>query len=425
MNLYDTCEFSPKARFMIIFNELKRPLLDSRALLRKSFGPILLGLAFLVLGCSDPSGRIAPGGSPEGNEVERFRAAVEEPDFLLGALQASDALTRATAADLDGLLRVFAERDPVPRYHDRALFAIWWARFDPESAYEWSTDFRNGVDTGIRTEIVRLWARADPSAAARQVKTMPGRQSERLEFWSAVAVGWYESRQPGIEAFLESAQGSLEQNAVVEVIELIQASEGSEAAIEWVEQLAVGPRTRLTAFRRAAVLLGQNDPEAAKRFVETHMDGPQRSNLIRLAAGRLAGHDGLSTMAWLRTLPPGGERNFGVEDAFRRWNRNAPEEATAWLESQPMAAWLEPAHVVYAGLVGRDDPKAGIARARRITTEELKHKAMVYIVHAWRVRDDDAARMWVGEQTNLPTDIVEEMLAPLGGSGRPRPRRPS
>ena len=207
---------------MSISNELKRPLLDCRALLRKPFGPILLGFAVLVLGCSDLSERRAPGGSPEGNEVERFRAAVEEPDFLLGALQASDALTRATAADLNGLLRVFAERDPVPRYHDRALFAIWWARFDPESAYEWSTDFRNGVDTGIRTEIVRLWARADPSAAARLVKTMPGRQSERLEFWSAVAVGWYESRQPGIEAFLESAQGSLEQNAVVEVIELIQ-----------------------------------------------------------------------------------------------------------------------------------------------------------------------------------------------------------
>jgi hypothetical protein len=370
-----------------------------------------LAVLLLVLPCLQ--------GACEDAAPERTGASRVAIDELVETLNRTTGLDRATylagvlvsASDEDrARIRLLFEQGHLPhRQLDLTLIAVDWAERDPQSAYDWVSR----MEASARPAVLRIWARNDPEAALRRAIDVRGNLRGRS--LAAVAQGWLDSGRPGLEDFLRGLDPYDENDVIASLVTDVSSKRGSDGLMAWSEGFAVGARGKLTLYRKTALVLGRTDPPAAKKWVARHAEGPHGSNLIKLAAIAWAGHDGPAAFEWLETLPDSEERAVGVEEGFRRWSRNDPEEAGAWLRGAGFAPWLEPAHVIYATRLTDEDPLKAIEWAERINNESLRERAIFRIVRRWRFRDESAARAWIDAQSDLSPALVDRLLGPIGG----------
>ena len=150
------------------------------------------------------------------------------------------------------------------------------------------------------------------------------------------------------------------------------------------------------------------DPAVAAAWAKPQISGDYRtSGLARRVATRWVRSEPEAAMAWLASLPAGGDREDGVLEAYRDWQATRREEAIAWIERQELAPWLEPAFSLYArGPLALRDPKAALALAGRFSDTDRRDTASTYIARGWLQRDHEVADAWL-KQSDLPADVVK------------------
>lgn len=384
----------------------------------------------LLSACQRPEEKPPPA-AVEGAAPGTVVAAVK------GALSISDPLARAAtlAAVFQGL-GPDAVGEVAEAYEDvtwsmqetmgveLALLAEWWGRHDPAGAYAWFRA-RGWIQNPVLMRVVvRAWATQDPAAARKTVDSALGRDRRRLV--AALAEGWFESGQDGLEDYLAALPpGEERQLAIAYVARRRVLRDGSDATLRWAEALpddAPG-RFKLQAYRRVASAVAEVEPQRAAAWVERQLSGDYWDGLARRVAVRWARQDGEAALAWLETLPP-EKLGTAVDEAYRIWFTRDRERARAWIQHAEGNPVLQPAVGFYALSVAPDDPAAGLSWAAKLSDETLRHRTLVRLGRGWMARDPEAARAWLAGSELDPTER-QQVLAPGPGTRKrsPQPER--
>lgn len=378
-------------------------------LVRLSGFPGVLHLALvaplaIVLGCTAVDDQ-----STETNDVDRaargglIRAvadaiAVDDPlaraAQLAETLQSLDQEALVEVEEAWSLVSDLAGAETI----ELALLTSWWAKYDPEAAFDWLNARRRTSNPILLKALVRSWATRDPLAAAQALaSTSRLREQDLGPIYFALAQGWNASGQPGVEEHLK-AMSSIENRQVAIsglVIDKVSRN-GIEETIEWAEDLIDdGSDFKLRAFRRVAGAVADEDPIRAAAWAESQVDGPWGTGLVRPVAQHWARKDGKAAMEWLRGFPEAQDQARGFEDGYRAWLRNDREAAREWLREQEIDGLLDPVVAIYARSTARTDPAEAIPWVLRMHHEAARLETLEVVARAWIHRDRDAARAWI------------------------------
>jgi hypothetical protein len=366
------------------------------------------------LGCGAPDAA-APTRSKGGRDIQLWGVAAEVREILLQP----DALVRAEA-----LAALFQALEPealeqVRDAYDSVfldlgdleleLLAEWWTRFDPESAFEWTSSSWQASHPRVVHAVMRGWARRDPEGALRAAEQQPV-YSIRRPMVHAVLAGWEESGKPGAFEYVQALpQGQDRQRALYVLARRKVLRDGVEAAFRWAEAQPDGDgQFKLNLFRRVASSAAEVEPERAAAWAAEHAGGPSGNGLPRRVGTRWAKRDPETAMRWLSTLEPGPNRNDGVQETYRTWLRFGFQDAFAWLPSQPLEPWLDPAVALYAQVLAPTAPREALDWAHRISDEELRWPTVGRVWRVWALADEAAANAWLA-QAELP-DFYRERI---------------
>lgn len=371
----------------------------------------VLAVALLVgglLGCSqeETSRRSAirqkPGAERLWGDAAALQEILLESDVLVRAeLLASELRSLAPSALEDVLSAYDAVFLDIGAF-ELELLAEWWAQFDPRAAFEWSQKSWRASHPLVAQAVLRVWAREDPAAALRAAER-ESRYSVRRSAVGAVLAGWEEGGTPGSLAYVESLPaGHDRQRYLTFVARRKVLREGVEAAIRWAESQPDEPHIyKLNLYRRIASAAGQVDPRRTAEWVESLYGTPLGDQLPQRLGTRWVARQPEAAMEWFEGLPPGFDRDMGLQETYRMWLRHDKEAARAWMAGRENAAWLDPARALYAMSIYREpdaDPLPALQQALSIVDEQRRWATVGRIWRVWYFREPEAAEAWFLER---------------------------
>ena len=292
------------------------------------------------------------------------------------------------------------------------LFVEWWARFDPEGAFQWTRTNWEANIPSVAASVARAWARIDPMAAYAVVGPLDDQDRPLAPYVVAVVQGWAESGKPGLDEFIAQLPPGHRSRATTVTVRRKIRRDGPVPTIAWAEAAPLEQKLRI--YQRLASGLAEVDPEAARAFAEKHVSGPYGKRLPRRVATRWIRSDPEAAMNWLETLEPGFSRDDAVTEAYRRWLGRDPGRARAWMEenaSEVDQRWLEPAKSLHAHDISYDAPEEAANWAKRMVQDpELRLAALANPVRSWVLQDEAAARDWVVRESGLSEEFQERVL---------------
>ena len=216
--------------------------------------------------------------------------------------------------------------------------------------------------------------------------------------------------------------GPLQQRAAEIVARRRVIALGGQGALDWLNTLAEGDfRAMMTPRIASATTLV--DPTVAAKWAEPQIAAAKRpTGLPRRIATRWILFDPDAALAWLATLPAGYDRDDGVTEAFRDWQRRDPIASRAWIERTELQRWNEPAFGLHArGMVAADDPAKALAIVGRLSDAELRDYLTTVIARAWLERDPKAADAWI-RTADLPEGVRRRTYMVSRKNPNPNPR---
>jgi len=391
-------------------------------------GVVVAFLVGLKFGSSD-------GSAPVGEARAEFvRAALADPDPIARTLGLSAALRNFSEEDIEGVVSAFesAFASAGPDAQALALLSEAWAPLGPRRAYERIESWPSEQREPARLALLQAWARREPRTALQVAEDV-----EDLEGWATYAAytGWAESGDPEMWDFVMTVPISMaRENASIPMMKALIGRGGFEALLERVEALpsAAPDRFKLGAFRTAASLVADHDPQRALAFAMLHNEGPHGRGLLRRVAVRWARANAPLAMSALVDLPIGSERDWALREAYRTWLRSDRPVAMAWMgDSPPTDPRLRPLldlQTMALANSDRGDPDASIARAvawsEGIQDSEKRREAMVKLGVKYLDHAPAAARPWL-EAHGVIDDVMAEtsrrrrLMGRLAPSGAP------
>ena len=312
------------------------------------------------------------------------------------------------------------------------LLGMWWAHFDPQAAYKWTTTEPRAQFGNVIAAIIRSWAHRDPKEALGTAQGLLFPVQRGLAIDAAIA-GWDESGQPGLLEVV-ARLGDIDRQRLAESVARRRVlALGPAGAFRWVESLEADPAFQemmtLRVASSAAESAGGGTIAAAWAAPRVRSDD-RISGYPRRIATRWVMRDPEAAMAWLATLPAGADRSDGVAEAFRAWTGRDQQSAFTWMDKAELQPWNEPALAVYTRAIASERPKEAIERAQRITDPELRDATMIVIAQVWTKRDRAAAEAWLA-QPGVPDGVRryfgtgKDDRAPLERPARAEPTAPT
>lgn len=395
---------------------------------RLGWGAALLGAA-LLLGCgapaSDPS---TPQSSPRPDAAadadtplhERVRRIADGSDGIERARALTTLLQASGPEDLDEIRRGLATSQRVRGDVELALFAEWWAGFDPLEAFKW-TQFEYRADhPRVVSAVIRTWARRSPEEAMSLGHLGPRMASGfGSEINHAAIVGWYESGEPGLFDWILSINANdTQQKALATYVSMRVLDDGPRGALAWADAESSGQEAlRRWLFQRVLSTTAEFDAETSVAMLEELRGrGEEMNDYAERIGARWAKWDPEAMMAWAATLEDADERREVVERGYATWLRRKPEEAIAWLEVQEVEPWLEPAVPQYLQrTVGREAPdvewEAVLDRwLGAVTAPDTRRRAAMTVLRFWVAHDPDGAVAWMDARPGLPEVVRSKTL---------------
>ena len=364
---------------------------------------LLPALVSLATACGDAADRDRATVDPS-RVGERLEEIFAEPDPIARIAELAPIFLDLPPEALPAVLEVYERSGLDGGDPELVLLGLWWARFDPRAAEQWTrTDWRAEYGAVLQA-VYRSWAHSDPEAAFASAagQLRPAVRDVSLD---AAIAGWDESGKPGLIERVRSLPG-LEKQRIGELLARRRVvSHGAEAALAWAEQLKPRSFANIMALRVASAA-AQADPEIAARWAEPRIAAAKRpTGLPRRIGTRWVRYAPEDAMAWLESLPAGKDREDGVTEAYRDWIKRDPEAAITWLEAQEMEPWNEAAFYIYMRGMASEKPAEMLALSERITDASLKEPAQIIVLRIWLGNDPEAAEAWI-EQSSMPEGWV-------------------
>jgi len=344
--------------------------------------------------------------------------ALREPTSLERYSRLGNLLGGLNSRNLDGAVEAYEQQLDFVDEPEVRMMAGAWAQLDAPGAFDrvrtrWPQRYARRVALG---EIVYQWAMDDPSSASAAVAGLPASDvTGSDDIPRKLIEGWAQTPDfySATDYVASLPRSALRQELTMTISREILERLGPEALIQWSESVqADTPRKfRLVAYRKAARMLAQHDPEAAAAWVEKRYGEDDTAGATRIVATQWAEADPDAAFAWLLSRPDDDERSQAIGFAFRDWLSRDRKAAQHWLESATPGPALDPAIDSYARRISDEETEDALAWVARIQDEELRNRAYADIGQQWFRRDPSATLAWL-EQADLSAEIAQSIQAP-------------
>ncbi len=391
---------------------------------------LTVAAAFAVGRSTAPSER-AP--TPE-DLAAALEAALGEPDVLDRTERTAQLLQHLDSENVTEVAKVYHRMLNILGELAIRPYIAAWARFDPEAALNHTLrwPFQDKMEMGAQAAI-EAWALRDPVGALAAYEELSQRRpglEEVLLF--DMLTGWVYSGQGGVEEFIANLPAGKFDTAINRVAAKTLRNGGVEAIIEWVDSItgndAYSNRFKKKAFQRGSRMAARWDPERAAAWVLKNrgqnyaVDGP------RIVAEQWGMKDGRAALEWVRNHPDEDLQHRAAREAFRTWLEADRPSAAAWLESEQLTPFHEPAVILYAKNLASRAPEEAIVWCERIFDEQRRLACLEQAANRWYQRDAVAAETWL-QQSPLDEEARRKVRMPpekprrkRGPAGR-RPER--
>lgn len=341
-------------------------------------------------------------------------------------VQIQDAHARAKA-----LLDFFASADPAWAERLRAevdpqaseivldeigeiLFASWWARSNPEAAFE------NRIDPAWRNrnpwlrEVMIAWSAKDPAQAAVAANTLPPNPDRGVVEAVRILVDhWWDKPESANPTPLVDLIRKLEvvprAGAIQRLIELSMKHRGVEETEKFVESLPeeedIGVSVQSEMLARFGQALLDYDKPHAIRWANKHGRGRKGSGVLRHLAFSWGKENGPEAMDWAMKLEDETQRPAIIYRVWLSFRQEKPEEAAQWLLAQGPTPILEGVYARYLTGLGMDKkPTEGFEIAERADDDLLRERLRTAVALGWAQSDPEATTKWL-ETAKLAPDL--------------------
>lgn len=363
----------------------------------------------------------APPLAPDATLAEALR----HPDPFQRVKRVAEILETARPEELGKILATF-ESAPLPWGDtEYALFASWWARFDPEEAifYCFDDEMRLNHPRAIR-EVLRVWGQQDPAATIASnwlIGSNPMVPGLNPAFVEPFVIGWFESGKPGLLEWIETLDAASKAASIGTYFRMLVLRDGTRNALEWARTAPVSQDTRRLFVATGLNVAARVDPVIALEFFEKAKQDAvdTRTFAARLSRG-WASHDPKAAMEWVlqQDIDP-KEQWRTLYDVADIWMKLDEKAVRAWLDGKQGDASLDLIrkqwhfnHVKVNRY--RVDWPALIQTASQVVDERARRAEYLWIVQRWRRIEPEAAAAWLETNSALLGDSINQidMLLP-------------
>lgn len=374
-----------------------------------------VGIAVLALGVGIGIGRSQSGDVKilQGEGVEKHLVSILQlPEPLVRARALTDFFSQQNPTHLEIIEAVYtAERTQVDEVAE-ALFAAWWARFDPAGAFGGRIPPNWGGDDPWSRTVMREWVRKDPQTAlAAALAVPPQPESVKLESLRSVVKGWFDHPQTDpndLLAIIDQVKGVRPRGELVIIwVSRMIETRGVDYAIDYAESMPEEPaqlRIKRELMGRLAAQLIPIDAKRAVEFTERNARTPAGNKTATYMINRWAHDDGPSAFEWALATDVPGKHNV-VERAWRAFLIGDREAALSWMSMQRYSKEIEPAYSLYLMNLAKTDHQ----RALELSTQLEGRSSLVQVWQAvgrsWIAKDPIGAEAWM-----MGLDLPQETL---------------
>jgi hypothetical protein len=357
----------------------------------------------------------------DGDLLERFGRTANLLEFL-----DPETLPEVVAV-YDPLLSVVGQSDIRP-------FVAAWARFDPEAALDHTRawPYRIKQEIGVQTAI-EAWAQRDPTAARLAYERISAEQPDLREpLLLGLLAGWVHSGGEGLDAYLAGLPPVFADTGVGIVVGALMRKGSTEATLEWADAIlgneATDAKLKRSTFRRATRSVARAHPERAAAWALSHAASGYADDGPRIVAEQWGGQDGMAALQWIRGLAPGKPRDQAVREAFAQWSKADPAGAQAWLATESLTEFHDPALDFHAKRLAARAPAEAVGWCERLVDPSRRRACLRNAATRWYRLDAVAAEAWLeqsplDEETRLAVRNAPAARKRAGGAARPRAAR--
>ena len=393
------------------------------------FALLFTSMIFLVA-----CGSEVPQGDAEGiseNEVppafgdalstnETLKDILHHPDILQRSERVSQFLQRANADQLEDIKAEFMVAPLDQGDIEYALFASWWARFDPEGAYIFADNEVRMEQPRVITAVMRTWAQMDPAGLVSSdlftdaASKMP---SFRGAIADSVVSGWFASGKPGLADFvLTQSDPETQQMALKAWVRMKILRDGERAALEWTQSLPYHADTKRLLLASGLAIVAHQNPQLCIEWLEIARDsGIDVGTFVPRIASAWGHHDPQAAITWVLDFPASAGRFRAIQRVATKWQRQDPQGLLRWVNTQDDAfdqttigllRYRALSHAVERSQY-RPDWLDLLAESGKIATKNRRNIAVLWILQRFYVADQPAAEAWI--ESN-PFDVDDEVL---------------
>ena len=306
---------------------------------------VMSHLAVALLGLGLGYGIFASGGGVG----FRTLARPEDPvAALAAAIKIEDAQARTQAlldffstADPSWAARLRAEvnqpeSDLVLDEIGETLFASWWAKSDPQAAFENLVDPAWANRHPWLREVMKAWVASDPVRAAEAAGRLPPNPDRgRIEATRILVEHWWDkpvSTDPApLLALIHTLEVKPRAAAIAQLIETSIKLRGLDTTEQFVESLPkdgdFGVDVQQEMLARFGQALLDRDVDRAIRWAERNGQGRNGSGILRHLAFSWGVKDGPAAMNWAINLPETSERPGIILRVWLSFRQAHPDES--------------------------------------------------------------------------------------------------
>lgn len=397
--------------------------------IRTKWRPLLLGwitgllVGLVFMGVT----RLYASGGVEIEDVpERFAALLEERDPL-GRVSAVARLfseitpEKVSVSDTDIISEIRLAFETSSQLYDGdvefALLGAWWARLDPEAAYQWTRTSPRGASRRVLVAVFDEWGAQDPLAAvlvARDEKSELRRQAA----FAAALTGANRAILPestDLVSILEEIPNRVDRRIALQALITLQARRETPAELL---ARAAGSREERSEdlmedwFSATAMVVAMDHPAQAAEFLSmlTQSSGTLPPGVVKSVASSWSADDPAATLEWLSRLGPNEERSDAVRSTYRHWLGQDRAFAIDWAaqRAENPDAWFDPIRANYAFILGLKKPREGLRLLFMLPIDDERALYVQEVFARWNATDPDDAEAWL-QQADLPRFRKEQL----------------
>jgi hypothetical protein len=293
------------------------------------------------------------------------------------------------------------------------LFASWWARSDPESA------FTNRVDPAWANRhpwvraVFREWMKVDAMAAVEAIDTLPTTPGRgRLEASRVVLDEWFQQDEVADPTPLLALLPHLEPKTRARAIKRMMTSMIETRGLEATEEFAlsvpsdsdtIGTQIQPEIMARMGIALLGRDVDRAIEWANRHGEGRRGVGIRKHLAFHWGLQDGPAALQWAMGLPDSPERSAVIKRAWLSFNRKQPEEARAWLMSREPDELLQGIYARFLTHLAQNDPDRARSLAETAKDAAVRERMLVAVGKGWMKADPKGAETWLKGSGLSPT----------------------